>query len=83
MWGFCSILIPFPHATDDHQFENAKILERIGAAEIVLHHQFTPEFMAEKLVSTPAISKREIQCQLRNLSLKITLQSVFLMNAWE
>ena len=47
--GICSILIPFPHATDDHQFENAKILERIGAAEIVLHNQFTPEFMAEKI----------------------------------
>ena len=29
------MLIPYPSAVDDHQFFNAKILEDVGAAEII------------------------------------------------
>lgn len=31
-WGLPAILVPFPHAADDHQEENAAVLERAGAA---------------------------------------------------
>ena len=30
-----SILVPYPHATEDHQSANARELERAGAAEVV------------------------------------------------
>jgi len=33
--GTASILIPYPSAVDDHQYFNAKILEDVGAAEII------------------------------------------------
>ena len=33
--GTASMLIPYPSAVDDHQYFNAKILEDVGAAEII------------------------------------------------
>lgn len=33
--GLPSVLVPYPHATGDHQRHNAEALERIGAAEVV------------------------------------------------
>ena len=33
--GKPSVLIPFPHATNDHQTENAKVLSRSGAAVMI------------------------------------------------
>jgi UDP-N-acetylglucosamine--N-acetylmuramyl-(pentapeptide) pyrophosphoryl-undecaprenol N-acetylglucosamine transferase len=34
-WGLPSILVPYPHATDDHQTWNARDLERAGAAIVL------------------------------------------------
>ncbi len=34
-WGIPSILVPYPHATGDHQRENARAMERAGAAVVI------------------------------------------------
>jgi UDP-N-acetylglucosamine--N-acetylmuramyl-(pentapeptide) pyrophosphoryl-undecaprenol N-acetylglucosamine transferase len=34
-WGIPSILVPYPHATDDHQTKNARELEERGAAIVL------------------------------------------------
>ena len=47
--GICSILVPFPHATDNHQFKNAQILARVGSAEIVEHKNFNAQLMSERI----------------------------------
>jgi UDP-N-acetylglucosamine--N-acetylmuramyl-(pentapeptide) pyrophosphoryl-undecaprenol N-acetylglucosamine transferase len=47
--GAASLLIPFPHAVDDHQFHNAQFLEKTGAAFIVRQPEFTPAWLCEKL----------------------------------
>jgi UDP-N-acetylglucosamine--N-acetylmuramyl-(pentapeptide) pyrophosphoryl-undecaprenol N-acetylglucosamine transferase len=44
-----SILVPYPHATDDHQVANAKELELAGAAEIFLDRELTPEGLAHRI----------------------------------
>lgn len=44
--GLPSILVPFPHSADDHQGENARILERAGAAKIIYQHELSAEGLA-------------------------------------
>jgi UDP-N-acetylglucosamine--N-acetylmuramyl-(pentapeptide) pyrophosphoryl-undecaprenol N-acetylglucosamine transferase len=40
-WGVPSILVPYPHATDDHQTFNARDLERKGAAIVLPEVELT------------------------------------------
>ena len=47
--GVASILVPFPHAVDDHQSENAKFLSERGAAILLPQSQMTPERLASLL----------------------------------
>jgi UDP-N-acetylglucosamine--N-acetylmuramyl-(pentapeptide) pyrophosphoryl-undecaprenol N-acetylglucosamine transferase len=44
-----AILVPYPHATDDHQLANAKELELAGAAEIFLDRELTPQGLADRI----------------------------------
>ncbi|MDP1525938.1 MAG: undecaprenyldiphospho-muramoylpentapeptide beta-N-acetylglucosaminyltransferase [Rhodocyclaceae bacterium] len=44
--GVASILVPFPHAVDDHQTANARFLARAGAAMLLLQSELTPERLA-------------------------------------
>ena len=41
--GVASILVPFPHAVDDHQTFNAKFLVSAGAAFLLPQNEMTPE----------------------------------------
>lgn len=41
--GVASVLVPFPHAVDDHQTLNAKFLSDAGAAILLPQQQMTPE----------------------------------------
>jgi UDP-N-acetylglucosamine--N-acetylmuramyl-(pentapeptide) pyrophosphoryl-undecaprenol N-acetylglucosamine transferase len=47
--GRPSILIPFPHATADHQAENARWLERAGAATVLADSELTPARLATEV----------------------------------
>ena len=38
--GLASILVPYPHAVDNHQTENAGFLQRAGAAEVIAQDEF-------------------------------------------
>ncbi|MCE2392392.1 MAG: undecaprenyldiphospho-muramoylpentapeptide beta-N-acetylglucosaminyltransferase [Proteobacteria bacterium] len=37
--GVAAILVPYPHAADDHQMHNARELERDGACELIPNHE--------------------------------------------
>lgn len=41
--GVASILVPFPHAVDDHQTYNARFLVSAGAAFLLPQNEMTPE----------------------------------------
>jgi UDP-N-acetylglucosamine--N-acetylmuramyl-(pentapeptide) pyrophosphoryl-undecaprenol N-acetylglucosamine transferase len=47
--GRPSILVPYPHAIDDHQSANARAVEEVGAAWVMPQPTFTPEALAERL----------------------------------
>ena len=44
--GMASILVPFPHAVDDHQTANAKFLSDRGAAVLIQQRDLSPEKLA-------------------------------------
>jgi len=47
--GKAGVLIPFPGATDQHQLENARVLEQAGAARLIEQRELTPERLAAHL----------------------------------
>ncbi len=55
--GKASILIPFPHATHNHQEVNAEALVDVGAAQMILDRDLTGEHLTSrivKLIDTPS-----------------------------
>jgi UDP-N-acetylglucosamine--N-acetylmuramyl-(pentapeptide) pyrophosphoryl-undecaprenol N-acetylglucosamine transferase len=57
--GVASILVPFPHAVDDHQTANARFLADRGAAILLPQRELTPKGLAEMIRSLdrPALLK--------------------------
>ena len=49
--GMASVLVPFPHAVDDHQTANARFLADKGAALLLPQDKLTPEGLAGLLRS--------------------------------
>jgi UDP-N-acetylglucosamine--N-acetylmuramyl-(pentapeptide) pyrophosphoryl-undecaprenol N-acetylglucosamine transferase len=49
--GMASILVPFPHAVDDHQTANARFLAEKGAAILVPQREMTAEKLAALIAS--------------------------------
>ena len=47
--GVASVLVPFPHAVDDHQTHNARFLAERGAAVLIPQHELTAQKLAEFL----------------------------------
>ena len=47
--GVASILVPYPHAVDDHQTQNAYYLEAAGAAIIKQQDDLSADWIAEKI----------------------------------
>ena len=49
--GVASLLVPFPHAVDDHQTRNARFLSDAGAAWLVPQPELTAADLAQRLQS--------------------------------
>ncbi len=47
--GRPAILVPYPHAAADHQRENARWMERAGAAVVLPDDEVTPERLAQEV----------------------------------
>jgi UDP-N-acetylglucosamine--N-acetylmuramyl-(pentapeptide) pyrophosphoryl-undecaprenol N-acetylglucosamine transferase len=45
--GMASVLVPFPHAVDDHQTANARFLAERGAAVLLPQGELTPQRLAQ------------------------------------
>lgn len=50
LWGKPAILIPYPHAADNHQQRNAEIFERRGAAVVLKQEGLTGERLAGEII---------------------------------
>jgi UDP-N-acetylglucosamine--N-acetylmuramyl-(pentapeptide) pyrophosphoryl-undecaprenol N-acetylglucosamine transferase len=49
--GVASVLVPFPHAVDDHQTYNARYLSDAGAAKLIQQTEFNVQKATEILSS--------------------------------
>ncbi len=47
--GRPALLVPFPAATDQHQLENARTMERAGAARVIEQRELAPERLTGEL----------------------------------
>jgi UDP-N-acetylglucosamine--N-acetylmuramyl-(pentapeptide) pyrophosphoryl-undecaprenol N-acetylglucosamine transferase len=43
------LLVPFPHAVDDHQTRNAEVLVAAGAAELIQERDLDVQQLAQRL----------------------------------
>lgn len=64
--GRTALLIPYPHATDDHQTDNARYLERLGLARVLLEKEAEPDVMVDWFQQLPEETalRRDIQVRL-------------------
>ena len=76
--GKPAIFIPFPFATENHQEYNARVLEKVGAAEIILDKELNSDIL-DKKIKEIVISKEKIvdmgkkanKCAVENVTNKI------------
>ncbi len=50
-FGIPAILVPYPHATNNHQEHNARVLEKEQAAQVILEQELTTDNLYRELVS--------------------------------
>ena len=56
--GIASVLVPYPHAVDDHQTQNARYLERNGAAIIRQQDELSADWLIEVINDFTANRKK-------------------------
>lgn len=72
--GKPAIFIPYPYATENHQEYNAKVLENVGAAEIVLDKDLNNSILSSKIQEI--ITNKELQLKMSKNAEKIAIQNV-------
>ncbi|MBD3414720.1 MAG: undecaprenyldiphospho-muramoylpentapeptide beta-N-acetylglucosaminyltransferase [Candidatus Aminicenantes bacterium] len=82
-----SILVPFPHSTDNHQLLNANELERIKGAQVLVEKDFTPQSFSSKIRDfmknqhkLELMAQKLRQLKIKNSADKIADLCVELMN---
>ena len=74
--GVASILVPYPHAVDDHQTRNARQLADAGAAILVPQPELTPERIASRLAELARERLCDMACKARALARPGATQAV-------
>ena len=69
-----SILIPLPNVSHNHQLYNAKVLENIGAATIVLNDELTGEKLNSEIENI--VLNKEKMLNMGKDALKVSVSNV-------
>ena len=72
--GKPAIFIPFPYATENHQEYNAKVLEKVGAAKIILDKNLNAELLHDTIMKIVS-NKSELETMSQNAS-KVAVNNV-------
>ncbi len=66
--GVASILVPYPHAVDDHQTSNAKFLSDQGAAILLPQSELTADTLAQLLTNLTRKQLLDMSIKARSLA---------------
>ncbi|SEQ49635.1 UDP-N-acetylglucosamine--N-acetylmuramyl-(pentapeptide) pyrophosphoryl-undecaprenol N-acetylglucosamine transferase [Ectothiorhodospira magna] len=66
--GMAALLVPYPHAVDDHQQANARHLSEVGAARIIRQDGLDPEELASWLATLDRPRLQDMACRARTLA---------------
>lgn len=66
--GVASILVPYPHAVDDHQTSNAKFLSDQGAAILLSQGELTADTLAQLLMNLTRKQLLDMSIKARSLA---------------
>lgn len=72
--GKPAIFIPLPNVSNNHQEYNAKVLEEVGAAKIILEKELTAEKLNKQI--TEIITKEETLQKMASSARKIAISQV-------
>ena len=72
--GKPSIFIPFPYATENHQEYNAKVLEKVGAAKIILDAKLDDNILNSTI--NEIISDKEKMCRISENAHAVEIKNV-------
>ncbi len=67
--GVASILVPYPHAVDDHQTANGQALVKAGAAKMIKDSEFSPETLLPLL--EPLLNDRKMLLNMAQAARKL------------
>jgi UDP-N-acetylglucosamine--N-acetylmuramyl-(pentapeptide) pyrophosphoryl-undecaprenol N-acetylglucosamine transferase len=65
--GVASVLVPFPHAVDDHQTANGRFLADRGAAVLIQQRDLTPQKLADLIGSLDRQKLLQMACKAREV----------------
>ena len=74
--GVPAVLVPFPHAVDDHQTKNARFLSDAGAAVLLPQNELAPERLAALLAGFDRARLVEMAARARSLGRSDATRSV-------
>jgi UDP-N-acetylglucosamine--N-acetylmuramyl-(pentapeptide) pyrophosphoryl-undecaprenol N-acetylglucosamine transferase len=74
--GVASILVPYPHAVDDHQTANARFLAATGAAVLLPQSELSPERLAVLLAGFDRVRLCDMAKRARSLGRPDATQAV-------
>lgn len=72
--GKPAIFIPFPYATENHQEYNARVLEKIGAAKIILNKDLNSEILQNTIKEL--VNDKKVLEKMGKNATKIAMQNV-------
>jgi len=74
--GIASVLVPFPHAVDDHQTSNARYLSDQSAAVLIPQAELTPRKLADLLLGITRETLLDMANRARGLGKPAATQTV-------
>lgn len=66
--GVGALLVPYPHAADDHQTVNAQVMVAAGAGRLLAQPELTADRIATDLAATSRAQALEMACAARGLA---------------